>query len=166
MPNHFHFLVQVKDKIENSTDNSNYSSDDSKSSDEYKTFEDFASKQISKHIAILLRSYTRAINIQENKTGSLFQQKTKAKCLNEAANPKNNYVGSCFNYIHQNPYTSNLVKKLEEWEFSSFLDYASLRNGTLCNQELAYEMINFDRKHFVEQAYMIIDEKTLRGIWV
>ncbi len=166
MPNHFHFLVQVKDKIEYSSDDFNYSSDDLKSSDESKISDDLLSKQISNHIAILLRSNTRAINIQENRTGSLFQQKTKAKCLNEMTNSKNNYAATCFNYIHKNPYTSNLVKKLEDWEFSSFLDYATLRNGTFCNQELAHEIINFDRKHFIEQAYLIIDEKNLKGIWV
>jgi putative transposase len=134
--------------------------------DDSKISDDQISKQISNHIAILLRSYTRAINIQEDRTGSLFQQKTKAKCLNEKNESPNNYVVTCFNYIHQNPFTTNLVKNLEDWEFSSFLDYSKLRNGTFCNQKLAYEMINFDRKHFIEQAYAILEEKNLKGIWV
>jgi putative transposase len=168
IPNHFHFLVQVKDKIGYLANSYNYSSDDLESSDEFNQGDSnqLISKQISNHLAILLRSYTRAINIQENRTGSLFQQKTKAKCLNETAKSKNNYVVTCFNYIHQNPYASNLVTKLEDWEFSSFQDYAKLRNGSFCNQELAYEMINFDREHFIEQAYMLIEEKNLKGIWV
>ncbi|MCD4694592.1 MAG: hypothetical protein K8S16_00015 [Bacteroidales bacterium] len=168
MPNHFHFLVQVKELSYSSNDFKSSdewlkvrnSSDDSKSSDEY------LSKQISKQIAILLRSYTRAINKQENRTGSLFQQKTKAKCLNEMNNGKNNYVVACFNYIHQNPYSSGLVDKLEDWKFSSFLDYAALRSGTLCDQTLALEMVNYNKENFIEQSYAVIEEKELKGIWV
>jgi len=146
MPNHFHFLVQVKKMGD--------------SSDEY------LSRQISNRIAILLRSYTRAINIQENRSGSLFQQKTKAKCLNDLNTSQSNYVPACFHYIHQNPINASLVKKMEDWSYSSFMDYAGLRNGTLCNQELAFEMIHFDKENFIEQAYTIINEKNLKGIWV
>ena len=152
MPNHFHFLVQVKTL--------SYSSDDSPSSDEY------LSKQISNRIAVLLRSYTRAVNIQENRSGSLFQQKTKAKCLNELNTSRNNHISACFHYIHQNPLNAGIVNKLEDWKYSSFLDYAGLRNGTLCNKELAYQMINFDKEEFSKQSYAIINEKYLKGIWL
>ena len=38
---------------------------------------------INQSIAVLLRSYTRAINNQENRTGSLFQMKTKSSCLTD-----------------------------------------------------------------------------------
>jgi len=152
MPNHFHFLVQVKDKpirplqavrwVENPMD------------------------PIARKVGTLLSSYTQAINKQENRTGSLFQQKTKAKCLNEDIESKNNYAAICFHYIHQNPLNAGIVKKLEDWKYSSFLDYAGLRNGTLCDQKLAYEIINFSRENFIEQSYAIIDEKNLKGIWV
>src|SRR5438552_3812028 len=87
MPNHFHLLVYTKAGLEHF--------------------------KLNNEIAILLRSYTRAINIQENRKGSLFQQKTKAKNVQS-------YGTICFNYIHQNPYNSGLISKLEDWEFSSF----------------------------------------------
>ena len=38
-------------------------------------------KNLNKEIGILLASYTRAINIQQQRTGSLFRDKTQAKCL-------------------------------------------------------------------------------------
>jgi len=151
MPNHFHFLVQVKDV--------SHSSDDFKSSDDF-------SKIISNKIAILLRSYTRAINNQENRTGSLFQQKTKAKCLNDYYSSMNEYVTVCFYYIHQNPLHAQLVKKIEDWKYSSFPDYAKLRNGTLCDHELALEIINFDEINFLEHSRSILNEKYLKGIWM
>jgi putative transposase len=171
MPNHFHFLVQVKRKASfySSDDfNRTHSSDDSKSSDEYRkdyTSSDDYSKLISNHIAILLRSYTRAINIQEKRSGSLFQQKTKSKCLNELDKNQTDYLKTCFFYIHQNPLKAGLVEKLEDWAYSSFIDYAGMRNGTLCNQGFTAEMININKESFIQQSYAVIDEKMLKGIW-
>jgi putative transposase len=180
MPNHFHFLVQVKEEVSGITHpmTSSYSTTHpmtwshrmnssskphSNSSDYY---DNILSKKISNKIAVLLRSYTRAVNIQEKRTGSLFQQKTKAKCLNEFNTSRNNYLTTCFYYIHQNPLNAGITNRLEDWKYSSFLDYAGLRNGTLCNQSLAYEIINFNKENFIEQSYAVIEEKSLKGIWL
>jgi putative transposase len=152
MPNHFHFLVYTKENL-------NESSDVFESSGDY-------SFRISKQIAILLRSYTRAINIQEERTGSLFQQKTKAKCLNDLNNSRNNYIKTCFFYIHQNPFTAGLVSRLEDWKYSSLQEYCGQSSVSLCNQSLAFEMINFDRNNLVEQTYAAINERNLKGIWI
>ena len=108
----------------------------------------------------MLRTYTRAINKQENMTGSLFKEHTKAECLNcpdgitpsfiinngitqiNPTNTEKEYPQICFNYIHQNPVKANLVKKEIEWEFSSAKDYSGLRNGQLVNKSVAAEYIN------------------------
>jgi putative transposase len=148
MPNHFHFMVLV-----NKTTIAINSSDDCKSSDELKI------KTLNQSIAIMLRSFTRAINNQNNFTGSLFRSKTKAECLNcpngitpsfyngEFAvkipinNPDFQYVQLCFNYIHQNPVKAGLVKSATDWEFSSASEYAVLRNGTLVNKQIAHHYL-------------------------
>ncbi|MEQ8973744.1 MAG: hypothetical protein RIE73_25550 [Coleofasciculus sp. C1-SOL-03] len=39
-------------------------------------------------------------------------------------------------YIHLNPVKAGLVQQAEEWEFSSYLEYAGLRKGTLPKTEL------------------------------
>jgi putative transposase len=71
----------------------------------------------NKSIGIMLASYTRAINIQENRTGSLFRKATKAECLTKIRgvtpawynvsggtkinieDPSKSYPRVCFNYI-------------------------------------------------------------------
>ena len=141
MPNHFHILVNVHN-VHLSAHNS---SDDFKSSDEFTK-----SRSFNQSIAILLRSYTRAINIQENRTGSLFRPKTKAKngIIEELITINNkhkdiffggdNYLmTTCFKYIHNNPVKAGLVLKPEDWQYSSAPDYAGVRKGTLCNKQLA-----------------------------
>ncbi len=109
-------------------------------------------------IAIMLRSYTRAINKKYDKHGSLFQQHSKAVCLTEPtlspayfqsqfgtmgniSFPEDEYPNACFNYIHFNPVNANLVKNPEDWEFSSYRDYYCGRNGKLINRELAKELV-------------------------
>lgn len=159
MPNHFHILVQVKELPKDIIRPT--------ASDGQTGFSCQAGMNpIARKVGTLLSSFTQAINKQQNRTGSLFQQKTKAKCLNEHNNSRNNYITTCFHYIHQNPLSAGIVNKLEAWKYSSFLDYAGLRDGTLCNQQLTFEVCNLNKQNFVEQSYSVIGEKNLRGIWV
>jgi putative transposase len=53
--------------------------------------------------------------------------------------PEDDYPQVCFNYIHNNPVKAKLVQKVEEWEFSSAMDYAGLRKGKLINKKTAAE---------------------------
>ena len=149
MPNHFHLMVLVNETTINS-------SDDSKSSDELKK-----QQTLNQSLAIMLRSYTRAINKQYNLTGSLFRQKTKAECLNcpncitpsfyntefttqiQVDCPERQYPQVCFDYIHQNPVKAGLVKTESAWEFSSAQDYAGMRNGTLVNKVVTSQYVIF-----------------------
>ena len=97
-------------------------------------------QEFAYRIGILLSSYAQAINKQNDTTGSLFQQKTKAKLLSEQIEGKSeSYLESCFFYIHNNPIRANLVKNLADWKFSSYPDYIEIRNGTLCNKEILFE---------------------------
>jgi hypothetical protein len=61
---------------------------------------------------------------------------------------RNDYYQNCFYYIHQNPLKAGLVNGLKEWVFSSYLDYAGLRNGSLCNKILAEKYGLFNPKTF------------------
>lgn len=72
-------------------------------------------KTLNDAIAILLRSYTRSMQSQENFTGSLFQQKTKANELIDADNATINYISLCAHYIHFNPLKAKILENLEEW---------------------------------------------------
>ena len=88
-------------------------------------------------------------NKKRDRTGSLFQQNSKIKPLNDIfhgkiSKPSN--IGHdyyCFHYIHNNPVDANLVIKNEDWEFSSYRDYLGLRNGSLINKTLALKIKMF-----------------------
>lgn len=133
MPNHFHLLV--------ATDNA------------------FDSAKFSNSFRVMLSSYTRAINKQENRVSSLFQQNSKFKLIE--------YDPSiCFHYIHQNPLKAKLVDKLEDYEFSSFSDYTEKTNELICDKEIAYKFLNLsdDNEQFYKDSYAVISDSIIRGI--
>ena len=152
MPNHFHFLIVANAK-----------------SIEYTKEKHRKNMQkLSKQFGIVLSSFTQARNKKENRRGSLFAHKTTAKQLNFSQNNyqlSKNYLETCFLYIHQNPYNAELVKRIEDWEFSSFKDYANTRKGNLINMKLAKELINLDWENFISQSYIDLNDNNLKNIW-
>ena len=71
-------------------------------------------------------SYTKAMNKRYRRCGSIFQGRFQAILVDSDA-----YLLYLSRYIHLNPVKAGLVKCPEEWEFSSYLDYVGLRQGTL-----------------------------------
>ena len=151
MPNHFHLMVYVN-KVEIPVERVTLNDIDQVTSSHLTN-----KRKLNNSIAIMLRSYTRAIQKQENRTGSLFQSRTKAICLTqiEGITPawfqtrygtsiniidsEKEYPQVCFNYIHLNPVKGGIVKSQKDWEFSSYLDYVGKRNGKLINKNRANE---------------------------
>ncbi|WP_420641358.1 transposase [Candidatus Leptofilum sp.] len=97
MPNHFHLLVRV-------------------------LCEDFG-RSVMQPFGT---SYTKAINREQYRVGSLFQGRYKGKRVD-----KEGYLLHLSRYIHRNPVEAKLVKHPTDWHFSSYRDYVGLREGTL-----------------------------------
>jgi len=146
MPNHFHLMVRVNClEVEMNT----FSPGAILSRTRTDT--------LQKSIGILLASYTRAINNQEKRSGSLFRNETKAECLtcpngiqpsfyNTNAGtlinvelPEELYPQLCYSYILNNPVKAGLVSKAIDWTYSSVRDAAGKRNGRLINREVIEE---------------------------
>ena len=107
--------------------------------------------KITRMVGDILSGYTKAINKSLNRTGSLFQLHTKAKQIKSQK-----HLIALVHYIHQNPIRSNLVTKLEEWEFSSYRDYIGVREGKLLvKEEILSQYKNIDE--FIEHSNMTID---------
>jgi len=138
MPNHFHLMILAKE------------------------LPNELKHPLARKIGTVLSSYTRAINVQENRSGSLFQQKAKAIII--SSSDDYDYLTTCFHYIHQNPLKARLVEKMEDWEFSSFRDYVGLRDGSLINTVLAKETLEVDWENFYDESYSIIDEDVIKSI--
>ena len=112
-------------------------------------------------IGTLQSSYTRLLNHESKNTGSIFQQKAKSKELDL----NSSYPLTCFHYIHQNPYRSELIQTLDQWEYSSYYCYAGYSNDQLINKKLANELlgISLDPLNFrsESESYIINDTSQL-----
>ena len=142
MPNHFHLIINANEF----------------SCKERAAFGGKPIQELTYRIGTFLSSYAQAINKQNNTTGSLFQQKTKAKSLDtKPQDSRGNYLVNAMHYVHQNPWKAGLVKKIEEWPFSSFPDYCGFRNGKLCNKDLMIALTGYDLNSFYSDSYNTIE---------
>jgi REP element-mobilizing transposase RayT len=134
MPNHFHFQVNTHESCGEAIKQGGLNLD-----------------PLTNGFRKLLSSYARIFNIRYERSGNLFRQKTKAKCLTEenalASNySRFDYCSTCFYYIHSNAVTAGLVAKPEDWKWSSFAYYAGLVENGFCNKNLAYELCGYSEQ--------------------
>lgn len=143
MPNHFHLMIAVSDRVSVFNDNNS---------------PDHFQKKLNNSIATMLSSYTRAINIQQKRTGSLFREGTKAEWLGNietekikhqnrskakevnVSHPDEEYLQTCFKYIHANPVKAGLANQISDWEFSSARDIDGTRIESFINKKLINEL--------------------------
>lgn len=155
MPNHFHFIIEP-----NEIGCRNIILKEKESH----------LQNLSKAIGKTLSSYTRAINKQNHTSGTLFQKKTKAKCLThdhltDMEFTKIDYLHNCLFYIHNNPLSANLVNSLTEWPHSSWADYYGYRNENLCNKEKAMNRLGFNKNDFLLTVQNQPNEKIIELLW-
>ncbi|HLP50462.1 MAG TPA: hypothetical protein VK154_06225 [Chitinophagales bacterium] len=143
MPNHFHWLIEIKSSTILTESNKNM----------------YASG-FSKATAVLLRSYARAMQKQQQFTGSLFQQNAKSKLL-----PTRNDILTCFNYIHNNPLKANLTSKTNDWKFSSLNEYLNTGDNGICNKKLLFELADINHKYDFANQYKDLDEGEAKRIF-
>ena len=120
MPTHYHILVRIRQTSENQT------------SEVLKTSE--VSGRVSLAMQKFSISYTKAINKRFERVGALFQGQFQAKPIQQY----NHLLNLCM-YIHANPVKDGLVSLPEAWEFSNYLEWMNLREGTLVNREFISE---------------------------
>ena len=124
MPNHFHFLIQIKSEQELELF---FNQTASKAFPKSKTLEKLLSKQFSNFFSC----YTQAFNKQQQRKGSLFMKNFKRKKIDDKS-----YLLHLVKYIHYNPLEAKLANELNEWKFSSYTSLLSKTPTLLKRNEL------------------------------
>ncbi|MFA6401002.1 MAG: hypothetical protein WCX31_05160 [Salinivirgaceae bacterium] len=113
LPNHFHWLIQIKNLDELPADFAH------------------GKIKISLPFANLFNAYTKAINKKYHRTGSLFQEHLhRIKIENEA------YFRELVLYIHLNPENHGIVSDFSHYNHSSYKAYISQSNTALARSEV------------------------------
>ena len=81
---------------------------------------------LSPFLQRLFNSYSQAFNLQQYRTGTLFEARAKSILVEESK-----YVYALVRYIHLNPVVARLVSKPEEWQFSNYLEWIGVRSDVL-----------------------------------
>jgi len=102
MPNHFHFLIWIKDSSA-----PNLQGLDLGGLDDHGRF-------LSKQLSNFFNCYTKSINKRYRRYGSLFAPNFKRKLVDSYS-----YLKVASAYIHLNPVFHGFTTYPEEWEFSS-----------------------------------------------
>jgi REP element-mobilizing transposase RayT len=124
MLTHYHMLVRIKDTVIT----------EKETSEVLKTSEILVSNMVSNAMQKLMISYTKAINNQFDRTGSLFQGQFRSKLIDKC-----DYLLRLCVYIHANPVKDSLVIRPEDWEFSNYKEWLYLRQGNLVDRTFINE---------------------------
>ena len=110
MPNHFHFLIRIKNEKALIKSFSNLSSVNSKEQNDL----------ISKQFSNFFNSYAKAFNKQQRRNGSLFSRPFKRRLVTDEK-----YLHKLVHYIHHNPVESGFSQTPESWNYSSYKNLIS-----------------------------------------
>ena len=113
IPNHFHFLLRQK------RDGG---------------ITEFASK--------LSNSYTKYINIKNNRVGPLFQGDFKAVHVGT-----NEQLLHLSRYIHLNPLVGYVTKNLDSYKWSSYPEYVNLIDNAICDKKIILDQFESPEKY-------------------
>jgi len=115
MPNHFHFLVRIKDD---------------KTSMGSETF-GISNRPVWKPFADFFNSYSKAFNKKYNRTGSLFEYKFKRNEVNTF-----DYLRELVIYIHRNPVKHRFADDYKNYKYSSYQAIKGKAKTEVCKDEV------------------------------
>ena len=142
LPNHFHLLIRIKEV---------------ELVDEHGEIE-----TISKAFHRLFTSYSKAINKQENRHGSLFENPFKRKEITDET-----YFTNLVFYIHANPQLHELTTDFKTYYWSSFARILNDKPSKLKKEEVLdwfndkenYVFFHNQKMEFAELFSLLLEDK-------
>lgn len=155
LPNHFHFIIKVKsfDEINKNLMKEQYEALRGLQTTHGASNEINIATTISKQFSHFFNSYAQAFNKQENRKGSLLNNRFKRKQVTD-----DTYLLKLIHYIHYNPVEANLCSKISDWRYSSYNAILSDKN-TLVVRDKVIELFG-DKQNFI---YCHTIEPTISG---
>ena len=131
MPNHFHFLVKIKELEDEVATNSDRVQNPVR-----------VTKPPHLHFSHLFNAYTQAFNKYSSRHGSLFERPFKRKLIKD-----DNYLKQLIIYIHNNPVKHEFVSSPQEYPWSTYGEIISNTTTKLPRNEII-DLFS-DRENFI-----------------
>jgi len=74
----------------------------------------------------------------------------------------NRYLLELCRYIHRNPVDDQIVERIEDWEFSNYLEWVGKRNGNLIDTDLRDRYFP-DGKEYEKYVMNYLSDKQVRN---
>jgi putative transposase len=102
------------------------------------------------------RRYTRRINFSKGWRGHLWQDRFSSFVMDEL------HFLACLRYIENNPVCAKLVKRAEDWPWSSATAHIKAKNDILVNVSPALSIVQDDWKRFLSKTDSSAQMETFR----
>lgn len=112
---------------------------------------------ITKYLTKLLNSFSRYFNLCHHRRGPLWESHFKSILVNT-----DSQLLHLTRYIHLNPVSASLVKKPEEWQFSSYNEYLGKITNGICDWQDIIDINSDKYQKFVNSR--IVYQKELSRI--
>lgn len=137
LPNHFHFLVKVSNEVLNVSHLGDV-------------------KHLNEQFQAFFTGYSKSINIQEGRNGSLFQKPFKRVVINSE-----NYLTNLVFYIHANPQLHGIIDNFMSYLWSSYNRILNDSQSKLQKKEVIRwfdDKENFIKYHKQKMEYNMIKD--------
>lgn len=113
-------------------------------------------KEEDEPLALIMKrissSYVYYYNWKYGRCGHLFQERFKSEAVEN-----DSYFLTVLRYIHQNPVKANMVKRLEEYKWSSYKEY--IESGKIIDVDFALDFFSEDRAVATQRFISFTNEK-------
>jgi len=143
MPNHFHFLVQIRDTT-------SFTKLQKLSKAEANTEDMDVNKFLEERFQRFFSSYALAFNKQQARHGSLFEKRFKRIHVNSDA-----YFTKLIHYIHNNPIHHHFTTDYRMWKYCSYQAFLSSQSSHVGRKQVITWFGSIER--FIEFHEQMID---------
>lgn len=157
LPNHFHFLVQIRTINDRASSSSKVNSENKLVITDESEFENNQKGlDPSRQFSNLFNAYAKSFNKVQNRTGNLFEGRFKRVQVDSQRQLFHLIV-----YIHRNPEKHGLIGDFRDWPFSSYKAILSSKSTRIMRNEVLdlFQGVN----PFVD-AHEIDDESKIRKL--
>ncbi|MBQ3414896.1 MAG: transposase [Clostridia bacterium] len=127
-------------------------------------------EKFGKYMQKINLNYAQMYNKTQNRCGILFRNRYQAEPIYDKK-----YLINCIKYIHDNPVKAGIVKKCEDYKYSSYNNYMNNAEectspimqeifGKNCNYELLFKRVHDIRFMDDKESYNNSDEYIIGGI--
>lgn len=113
-------------------------------------------KEVKEPLSLIMKrissSYVYYYNRKYNRCGHLFQERYKSETVDD-----DRYFLTVLRYIHQNPIKANMVKKLEEYRWCSYIEYTA--GNKIVDTNFALELFSGNKAEAIERFVQYSNER-------